>query len=333
MSSATVQRIRDPATETFSTAGSLGTPRSFHTATLLRDGRVLVVGGDQAESGSAEIWDPLTMQFSPLTLADGRSSGIATTLLRDGRVLIVGGYSHKLGDIGDVGPIPPIEVWDPATGGSRAIGSSVEFQTGQSATTLPDGRVLLVGGTVHVGSDQHDVADARTWDPATESFTPTGTLGVPRSAHSAFLLPDGSVLIEGGTDAESLSAEIWDPATHAFDALGSIPDTQAGDVLAMLPDGRFLVIGVGREATIWDPRTGGISPAGSRAQEGFGSVVASLPDGRVLVVGGEAPQPPPSVERGCVKESMGWGCPIINTAYSTAELWSPAVPVSATPTH
>lgn len=63
--------------------------RSGHTATLLKDGRVLVAGGGDR----AEIFDPKTVTFAQAAGSLDQPRHFSTaTLLADGRVLIVGGY-------------------------------------------------------------------------------------------------------------------------------------------------------------------------------------------------------------------------------------------------
>ena len=92
-----------------------------------------------------------------------------------------------------------------------------DFGSIQTVRELPDGRVLVVGGT-----DYSDTAGAKTptpvlvaetWDPATESFIPAGSLSRSRTGHTATLLPDGRVLVVGGRFDGGLvaSAEVWTP--------------------------------------------------------------------------------------------------------------------------
>ena len=100
----------DPRKHSFTPAGSLLEARGHHTATLLDDGRILVVGGGDgpdAPTRSAELWDPATLTFSAAdSLADARG-GHTATLLPDHRVLVIGGYGA--GDI----PLASTEIWDP----------------------------------------------------------------------------------------------------------------------------------------------------------------------------------------------------------------------------
>jgi subtilisin family serine protease len=114
-------------------------PRSHHTATLLQDGRVLIVGGlnEAGELNSAEIYDPGAGIFSLTGSMPAPRSGHTATLLPDGRVLIVGGNAST-----------SVDVYDPATGTFTSIdgllGNDPRFY--HTATLLPDGRVLVLGG-------------------------------------------------------------------------------------------------------------------------------------------------------------------------------------------
>jgi hypothetical protein len=88
----------DPAGETFGAAGTLTVDRGFGlTATLLADGRALLIGGQAGDMSraSAELYDPVGATFTPTgTMSVGRSFHTAT-LLPDGRVLIAGGHQFN----------------------------------------------------------------------------------------------------------------------------------------------------------------------------------------------------------------------------------------------
>jgi hypothetical protein len=220
----------------------------------LQDGRVLLAGGE-----AAYVFDPATGAFSETGAPPSTGLGAGgATLLRDGRVLVPGGLGRN-----DV-PVAP-SLYDPATGTFAPTAAMSEPRYVYSATVLPDGRVLIAGGNdAAFWTRVYDSAEL--FDPRTGEFTPTGTMAVARFDHSATLLPDGRVLIVGGTrdTVEMLaSAEIYDPGTGTFTPTGPLTEARRGPVVVPLQNGLILVAG-GRgnayepvvSAELYDPATG-----------------------------------------------------------------------------
>jgi hypothetical protein len=258
--------LYDPATGMFSPTGSMGVPREDHTATLLRDGRVLITGGNDSGNravASAELYDPKTGTFSPTgSMATARGYHTAT-LLADGRVLITGGDPCGWGNCDR---LASAEVYDPKTGKFSASGSMSTARGFHTATLLADGRVLIAGG---------DTADVRAeiFDPKTGTFSPTGSTTAPRTHASATLLADGRVLIAGGGDHYDTrdflaSAEIFDPKTGTFSPTGTMLAARSWGQANLLENGRVLVTGGYGDlaplpsAELFDPVTGTFTPAG-----------------------------------------------------------------------
>jgi hypothetical protein len=294
---------RTAGTVTPQPTGPTGSGRQIHTATMLTDGRVLVVGGygDRDEAlASAEIYDPTTNTFSATSsLSDARGLHTATRLA-DGRVLIAGG-----------GPVSWLsatarylaaaELYDPTTGTFSPTGSMTTSRNGHTATLLPDGRVLLAGGN---DFGNHGVASAELYDPETGAFAATGSMTTARALHTATLLADGRVLIVGGDPAAwtfsgpyHASAEVYDPATGAFTATGSMAVGREAHAASLLSDGRVLVTGGVTEslhatsldsAELYDPTTGTFSPTGPMTGGRVFQTASLLSDGRVLIAGGLA---------------------------------------------
>jgi len=196
--------LYDPSTGTFTQTGSMAVGRFLYTATLLQNGKVLIVGGALTSTSdpvaTAEVYDPATGIFTMThEMATAREQHTAT-LLADGRVLIVGGTTST--GTSDLQPTATAEVYDPSTGSFSVTGSMAEARTYHTATLLPSGKVLVAGG------DENSTAEV--YDPATASFSTIGGMEIGRSGHTATLLPNGSVLVVGGGIFAGLaSAELY----------------------------------------------------------------------------------------------------------------------------
>jgi hypothetical protein len=288
------QEVASPEAGPFAPTGSLAEARSAHTATLLPDGRVLIVGGARSDVvgdvlATSEIWDPEAGSFSPASsLAEARSLHTATRL-SDGRVLVIGGDGIEA-------ILASAELWDSAVEGFSPAGSLATARMAHTATLLPGDWVLVVGGA----GDPRYPATAEIWDPATSGFEPAGSLQQPRMGHTATVLDDGRVLIVGGMDMDEgvfAGPEVWDPATREFARVGSPSEIRWFPTATLLRDGRVLIIGgLGVDedepryidvAEVFDPATDSFAPAGALAEARAAHTATRFPDGRILVVGGK----------------------------------------------
>ena len=108
---------------------------------------------------------------------------------------------------------------------------------GNSATLLPDGRVLVAGG---------DRSSAELYDPRSGTWTPTAGMIAGRGGHTATLLPDGRVLVAGGLGSGTTalaSAQLYDPVTGSWTATASLTTARLEGRAVLLPDGSVLVVG------------------------------------------------------------------------------------------
>jgi hypothetical protein len=229
--------IYDPATGVWSVTGSMSVARRVPVALSLPDGRVLVIGGD-TNALTCEIFDPATETFSTTgSLTVGRAS-FAASVLQDGRVLVVGGVAPVFGT-------NLAEVWDPLTGLWSAVGPMAQPRVDASATTLQNGTVLVTGGQTGYSTNIF-IAAAELFDPATGTFTDTGSLNQARSEHVAARLPDGRVVIAGGTAADQYASdgvEIYDAALGTWSVVGALTEGRRGHSGVLLADGSLLVAG------------------------------------------------------------------------------------------
>jgi Kelch motif protein len=287
-------------------AGSMDVARSGQTATLLRDGTVLVAGGDTA---GAELYNPATRTFS----ATGRMpiivSDATATLLRDGKVLVAGGLIRKT-VFGQ--PVVNAELYNPATGTWAATGSMTAARAGGTATLLPDGHVLVAGGRCNghgyynctPGDYANPLSSAELYNPATGRWTRTGSMRTGRAYDTATLLRDGKVLVAGGqaycTDGvcvDTASAELYNPATGTWAATGRMHQVREQFTATLLPGGDVLAAGgvdvsgnsgnsSMTRAELYNPATGTWRRTASMATQHVGQTATLLRNGWVLVAGG-----------------------------------------------
>jgi N-acetylneuraminic acid mutarotase len=185
--------IYDPATGVWSKTGSMTKGRGGHTATLLKNGKVLIAGSCDNDK-TAELFDPGTNKFSSLgKMAVSATCGSTATLLPNGSVLLEGGASTG------IVASKLAEIYDPATGRFSRTGSMATARSGAQAVLLGDGRVLVVGGDQE-SDNEVDLNSAEIYNPATGKFTEAGSMETPRTQFSATLLGNGSVLVAGGSN-------------------------------------------------------------------------------------------------------------------------------------
>jgi hypothetical protein len=289
----TTAELFDVSRGTFQSVGSMSIGRSGHTATLLKNGEVLIAGGwtgHYDRPGSAEIYDPASGAFTPTgSMVVGRAGNTAT-LLPDGRVLVAGGVDRQENAIASA------EIYDPATRKFVQTGSMAEPRGAHTATALKDGRVLIVGGGSGHYPSQNIYRSAELFDPGTGKFTSTGQLSVGRHKHAAILLRSGKVLVAGGSDnrdwhGEYASAEIYDPASGTFSLTGEMNTARfkLPSAVALLPNGKVLVAGGGPFAELYDETTGTFRKVpGSLGSARWFASLTLLSGGQALITGGYA---------------------------------------------
>lgn len=320
--------IYDPKTGVFSAIGNLQTARGGHTATRLNNGKVLIIGGFSADHSpliNCELYNPVTETFESTGNLRVRRSAHQATLVSDGKVLVTGG-EYPIDT-----PLSRVEIYDPSTGAFKIMGDLRVARSRHSATLLNDGKVLVAGGINDSGSaelynpvtgtselsaerpERYDHTatklqdgkvliagggplTAQLYDPASGTFTTTGSLIKNRSLHTATLLNDGRVLFigSGGSNPQTV-AELYDPNIGTFSATGSLHIGRVWHTATLLRSGKVLVIGgygtndFLSSAELYDPNTGTFSLVTGSMYENRGHHTATLlSNGKVLVVGGQS---------------------------------------------
>jgi len=212
--------------------------RFLDTGTLLKDGRVLIAGGnDGSIVNTAELFDPVAGTFgcSSLggvnamtgfcnnTMTDSRENhtgNLIATGPNAGDVLIAGGLDAA----GNV--VQTAELYSPTAGNFTATGSMTHARYLHTATQLISGDILIAGGEDGTGTV---LATAEVYDPVATTFKQVGTMTTARALHTAVLITSGPrkgyVLIAGGigNSGNTLStAELFNPKTGKFASTGSM---------------------------------------------------------------------------------------------------------------
>jgi Galactose oxidase, central domain len=332
---------------TWTRGASMTTPRFGHSAVLLPDGKVLVVGGT-GDGITAELFDPVA----------GRWSATGRALTPPGKMMVL-----PNGKVLGAG-----EVYDPAKGTWSASNipqgvllpdntilvdgnppTTFDLQTGRSTPTAPHaapGRVgatltLLLNGKVLLagGADEFDnPAPSELYEPTTRAWSVTGLLASgtdPLAEHSALLLADGRVLVAGGEpvfpcgacEHSESSSQLYDPVHGTWSQLAG--PGYAPNSLTLLPNGQVLTGGgqtfqiAGTEedctfssaAELFDPisRTWGATGSLLEASGRPGQAATLLNSGTVLVTGG-------------ARVAANPFCPVLGPVLASTEIYTPPTP-------
>ncbi len=261
--------LYDPATNRWSSAAPMIESRTRQTATLLRDGRVLIVGGltvmlqdgglFPSQLTSAEIYDPKADRWSPTAPTDEHRLGHTATLLPDGRVLVAGGQA----DSGTF--LKSTEIYDPIQDRWISAAPMAAARFGHVATLLADGDVLVAGG---LGDEPNALnialTSAEIYDPRTNLWVSVASMAEFHAADTATALRSGNVLVLGAPGQSR--AEVYDLARNRWTQTGPSMDRYQHSATRLL-NGKVLIVGgyslesVG-SVLVYDPE--GVAPAPSR---------------------------------------------------------------------
>jgi hypothetical protein len=228
-----------PDEASFTRTGDMTEARASHTATLLPNRRVLVVGGYDGSGrqlASAELYDPTTGKFTATGSMHKPRALHTATLLPDGQVLIVGG--------GDLAYYPDAELYDPDTGTFQPTGPMLVTRFGHTSTLLLTGIVLVAGGIGDAGVTTR----AERYISSEQAFTSTNDLTDARSNHTATPLAlgwAGKVLIAGGArDGVAVATTaLYDTYTMEFAPTGDLEVAADGATATLLANETVLIAG------------------------------------------------------------------------------------------
>jgi N-acetylneuraminic acid mutarotase len=160
------------------------------------------------------------------------------TLLQNDQVLAAGGDEDQYPLASDTA-----ELYNPARGTWTYTSELMKVaQQGHTATLLPNGKVLVVGGMDPFSNMQ---ATAELYTPTTGTWMLTGSMATLRTGHTATLLPSGQVLVAAGEVNVNCTstAELYNPATGTWTYTGTLHNTRTLHSAALLQSGQVLVAG------------------------------------------------------------------------------------------
>ncbi len=245
--------------------------RSRHAAVDLDDGRILVVGGADADP---EIFDPQAATWRPAAATTGDYLAPEAVRLDDGRVLVVESIGEESVDS---------EIYDPGSDSWAITGQLNHDRFAHSAMTLSDGRVLVAGGVFGDYPHYETIEAVEVFDPASETWTVVGSLAGERLYPAMTQLKDGRALIVGAREAT-----LFDPATDTLRRAAPLPTEWQAPIAITLDDGRVLLTGIANApmTLLWNPSDGRWTIAGPTGSLRQLPTATKLPNGLVLVAGG-----------------------------------------------
>jgi WD40 repeat protein len=283
--------LYDPAKGKWTNTGSMVTARTWHTATLLPNGKVLVAGGDKFHDcndvyiANAELYDPVKGTWTGTgSMGDARIWHTAT-LLPNGKVLVAGGQKGTV----YTNILATAELYDPVTGIWTRTGSMSASREHHTATLLPNGKVLVTGESFD------STTDSELYDPATGTWAPTGAMKNTRGCgHVATLLSNGKVFVTGGQGGGGLegprfvtTSELYDPATGKWADTDTLSKERISPTATLLPNGKVLVTaGLYGCEELYDPVAGTWKRTAAMKQDRLNCTATLLPSGKVLIAGG-----------------------------------------------
>ncbi len=288
-----IEKINSGGNGDFSATGELHQARVNHSATLLADGRVLVIGGTStaSEEGnlrSAEVYDPATGLF---TLVEGgmayRRAEHHAVPLEDGTILVVGGGDRTA------------EIYDPATRTFRTTGQLNTIDRVRSVVPVGGGRVLITGDDPNRYYELYDAA-AGQFESLTPYRFPSQNRPSRRIGATATRLSDGRVVVVGTIFGAAVRGYVEIIDFTSEEVSFSTLNLRFGHTVTLLTDGKVLIAGGStnaqnrpsgtflptRRAELFDPKNESVAPTGSMNSPRFDHSAILLADGAVLMIGG-----------------------------------------------
>ena len=245
--------VYDPSSDSWNWLAGDGTTRSAFDSVLLPGDKVLISGGyaslrksygTKLDTSIVEVFDINSGTFSEVSPLAHARRGHTSRLLPDGRVFVVGGLVDNTVDGPKKDTLNSTEIYDPESD-SWSLGAVMAQGRGlHTATTLPDGKVLVTGG---VNTARQPINSAELYDSISDSWAPAASMSQARDGHTGTLLSDGRVLVVGGSGTSAglslTSAEIYDPSSNSWSSAGNMLEGRSYHIAVQLNDAQVLIAG------------------------------------------------------------------------------------------
>ena len=292
--------LYDPVLNSWTLTGNMLQGRNIFQTALLSTGEVLAAGGYAGTfpTAKSELYNPSIGVWTATGNLNVARCNYVLAVLQNGKILVAGGATSER----FLGVTTSAELYNPTTGNWTRTGSMNQARQGATATVLPNGKVLVAGGSTYINGSA--LTSAELYDPATGTWTLTGSLNIRRAQHTATLLAtNGVVLVAGGGDGYTFytnTAELYNPATGAWTLTGSMSVARFGHASTQLSTGQVLAAGgqstqnlgcppcgnIESSAETYDPGSGTWSSAGNMFSVREHQYAVLLPTGLVLEAGG-----------------------------------------------
>lgn len=271
-------------------SGTMQSARELNAQVRMTNGKVLSAGGIDGSGNvlnSAEVYGPSKGTWT-LTGSMGSAREVfAAVALSSGKVLVSGGAGAGSTVLASA------ELYDPTAGTWSSAGSMSVARYAHTATTLANGKVLVTGGCTAIDCSSFSGV-SELYDPATNSWSITGSLNTARDYQTAVRLKTGNVLVMGGSAGSvTNSCELYNASTGVWSNAASMNAARSLDTTTLLSDGKVLVTGgttsrypIG-SAELYDPTANTWTLTGNMITARYAHSATLLPDNTVLIAGGE----------------------------------------------